>query len=89
MLAAALAALPPYRANGDDDTVQRIIRRPNSALEAGARAPMELIYGLSSALGGLVLDPVTVRGAGRGGWDGQPCSSAMVAPRCLLVWSPA
>ena len=35
MLAATLAAFPPYRLNGDEATVQRIIRRPNSALEVG------------------------------------------------------
>jgi hypothetical protein len=65
MLAASLAALPPYRANGDAATVQRLIRRPNSALEAAARAPMELVYGFSSAGFGLLLDPVAVSSRGR------------------------
>lgn len=37
MLAASLAAFPPYRLNGDEATVQRIIKRPNSALEVGGR----------------------------------------------------
>lgn len=60
MLAALLAALPPDRAAGDDDTVQRLIKRPNSALEALARAPAELFYGVSAAAKGLVLDPVAV-----------------------------
>jgi hypothetical protein len=60
MLAAVLAAIPPHRLNGDDATVQRLIRRPNSALEAGARAPMEIVYGLSDAVKGLLLDPVAV-----------------------------
>lgn len=109
MLAAVLAALPPYRANGDDAIVQvgmqqkssrldsgahkamrcrhlpgsalntcalstptppaqRIIKRPNSALEALARAPMELFYGFSAAGCGLLMDPIAVRG--RGGQDG-------------------
>lgn len=61
MAAAALATLPPYRANGDEDAVARLIRRPNSALEAAARAPMELIYGFTGAGGGLLLDPIAVR----------------------------
>lgn len=67
MLAAVLAAIPPHRLNGDDATVQRLIRRPNSALEAGARAPMEVLYGLSDAAKGLLLDPVAVSW----GWEEQ------------------
>lgn len=67
MLAASLAAIPPYRANGDDAAVQRLIKRPNSALEAMARAPVELVYGFSGAAFGLLLDPVAVR---RGVWVG-------------------
>ena len=61
MLAALLAAVPPYRDNGDDATVQRLIRRPNSALEAGARAPMELVLALAATGQGLLLDPIAVR----------------------------
>jgi hypothetical protein len=75
MLAAMLAALPPYRLNGDEAAVQRLIKRPNSALEAGARAPMELIYGFASAASGLVLDPLAVRAGCRGN-DHQGCCAA-------------
>ena len=71
MLAALLAALPPYRLNGDDATVQRLIKRPNSALEAGARAPMELLYGVTAAASGLLLDPMAVSRGGRDGEGGR------------------
>lgn len=58
MLAASLAAIPPYRLNSDEATVQRLIKRPNSALEAAGRAPMELVYGFTSAGIGLLMDPI-------------------------------
>lgn len=60
MLAAVLAAVPPYRANGDEAVVSRLIRRPNSAMEAAARAPAELVLGFAAAAGGLLMDPISV-----------------------------
>lgn len=61
MLAAVLAAVPPYRSNGDEAVVNRLIRRPNSAMEAAARAPAELVLGFAGAAGGLLMDPISVR----------------------------
>lgn len=68
MLAATLAAVPPGRASGDAATVQRIIQRPNSAIEAALRAGQEVGAGLASAVTGLVLDPVA--GWRSRGWAG-------------------
>ena len=76
MLASSLALLPPNRANGDHDMVKRIIRRPNNALEAFARAPEELVVGLVDALAGLVLDPMVVRSAPRAAQRGAPQADA-------------
>lgn len=58
MLAATLAAFPPYRLNGDEATVQRIIRRPNSALEVGGGGA----EGCQSCWAGVKLRSVVRRG---------------------------
>ncbi len=60
MLAAMLAFIPPARPGGDEATVQRIIKRPNNALEAAGRAPMELAYGIWDAGTGMLFDPLAV-----------------------------
>jgi len=60
MLAAGMAVIPPERLNGDDETLRRIIRRPQNSLEALAGAPKELIWGVRQALRGFALDPVAV-----------------------------
>ena len=56
--AAGMAAMPPHRDDGDDETLRRIIRRPNNALEALAGAPKELVYGVANAFKGCLMDPV-------------------------------
>jgi len=58
MFAALMAAIPPYREDGDDDTIRRIIRRPNNSLDALAAAPKEIGVGVRKAAEGIVLDPV-------------------------------
>ncbi|KAL6785838.1 hypothetical protein ACKKBG_A00370 [Auxenochlorella protothecoides x Auxenochlorella symbiontica] len=68
MLAAVLAALPPARADGDAATVQRIIQRPGSSLEALFRVGQELGLGVAAGLSGIILDPVA--GWRAGGWAG-------------------
>ena len=80
MLAAGMALLPPERAGGDDETVRRIIRRPNNALEALAGAPREAGWGVANAARGLVFDPVAVSHRRR-------CSAAasLVGRRCLSL----
>ncbi len=56
--AAGMAAMPPHRDNGDEETLRRIIRRPNNALEALAGAPKELAIGVANAVKGVLMDPV-------------------------------
>lgn len=68
MLAATLAAIPPGRVNGDSATVQRIIQRPTSALEAFFRVGHEIALGVSAGISGLVLDPLA--GWQLQGWSG-------------------
>lgn len=60
MLVAMLSWIPPNRAGGDEATMQRIIKRPNNALEAAARSPTELAYGLLDAARGMLFDPMAV-----------------------------
>jgi hypothetical protein len=57
--AAGMAAMPPHRDNGDEETLRRIIRRPNNALEAVTGAPKELAIGVANAVKGVLMDPVT------------------------------
>ena len=57
-LAAGMAALPPRRDGGDDQTLRRIIKRPNNAIEAITSAPKELLLGFSNAAVGVLMDPV-------------------------------
>ena len=59
-LAAGMAAMPPRQGDKDDQTLRRIIRRPNNAIEALAGAPKELVLGFSNAIEGLLKDPVAV-----------------------------
>lgn len=56
--AAGMAALPPHRDNGDEETLRRIIRRPNNAVEAVTGAPKELVVGVANALKGVLMDPI-------------------------------
>ena len=66
MLAALLAFLALGRAGGDEATVQRIIKRPNNALEALGRVPVEIVLGFWDAIAGLLLDPMAVSGSAGG-----------------------
>lgn len=77
MLAAVLAAIPPGRVGGDSATVQRIIQRPTSALEALFRVGNELALGVSAGLTGLVLDPLA--GWQARGWSGLGLGVAKAA----------
>lgn len=60
MLAAGMAFVPPHRESGDDETVRRIIVRPQNALEALTGAPREVGWGINNAARGIILDPVAV-----------------------------
>ena len=59
--AAMMAGMPPYRDGADDQTIRRIIKRPNNALEALTGAPRELVLGVHNALTGMLMDPAAVR----------------------------
>ena len=58
MLAALLALIPPDRPGGDDEVVQRLIRRPANALEAAVEIPKELGRAVVAGASGLLLDPI-------------------------------
>lgn len=58
MFAAGMVLIPPARIHGDDETVRRLVKRPNNAIDALSYIPREFILGFASAGQGLLYDPI-------------------------------
>lgn len=58
MFAAGMVLIPPARIHGDDETVRRLVKRPNNAIDALSYIPREFILGFTSAGQGLLYDPI-------------------------------
>lgn len=58
MFAAGMVLIPPARIHGDDETVRRLVKRPNNAIDALSYIPKEFILGFASAGRGLLYDPI-------------------------------
>ena len=86
MGAAVLATVPPERTGHFSDRAMlgRAVQRPPNAFEAFQRAGAELLTGFTAATGGILLDPIRVRGAE--GLRHHPAVTSMHRPCLQLMW---